>query len=97
MAKPTTSHWDAALRVVHYLKSASGSSLFFPSSSQLLLCGSSDLDWACCPDSRRSVIGYAIYLGDSLISWKSKKQVTVSYNSSEAKYRALATITCEVQ
>ena len=38
-----------------------------------------------------------MYIGDSLISWKSKKHATKSISTSEAKYRALASATCELQ
>jgi len=40
---------------------------------------------------------FCIFLGESLISWKTKKQNTVSRSSSEVEYRALATTCYEVQ
>jgi len=40
---------------------------------------------------------YIIYLGNSHISWSSKKQLSVSRSLSEDEYRALATTTCEIQ
>ena len=69
----------------------------YKSSNGLFLTGYCDSDWAACPDTRKFISGYCTYLGGSLITWRSKKQGTVSRSSSEAEYRSLAHLVCEMQ
>ncbi|XP_019170444.1 PREDICTED: uncharacterized protein LOC109166015 [Ipomoea nil] len=97
--KPTHLHLQATHRVLRYIKSAPGQGLFtfFPASSDMSLKAFSDADWGACIDSIKSVTSFFIFLGQALISWKSKKQATISKSSSEAEYMALAATTCEVQ
>ncbi|GKC77206.1 ribonuclease H-like domain-containing protein [Tanacetum coccineum] len=68
----------------------------FVKTSGMFLKAFSDADWAKCVVTRKSVTGYRVVLNNSLISWKSKKQNTLSKSSTEAEYRALASVTSEV-
>ena len=86
-----------AHHALRYIKSSLGAGIFFSADSDLQLRSFSDSDWAGCLDTRRSVTGFAVFLGSSLISWKAKKRATVSKSSSEAEYRALSSTTCELQ
>mgnify|MGYP006874111579 CR=1 FL=1 len=83
--------------MLRYLKSSPAQGLIYKASNDLCLTGYCDSDWAACPDTRRSISGYCTYLGDSLITWRSKKQGTVSRSSSEAEYRSIAHLVCEMQ
>jgi len=97
MIAPTHSHFPTALRVVHYLRSCPRKGLFFSRSSSLHLLGFNNADWATCVHIHRSTTGYCFFIGSSLISWKTKKQSTISRSSVDVEYRALESTTCELQ
>ncbi|XP_019093211.1 PREDICTED: uncharacterized protein LOC109129430 [Camelina sativa] len=96
MQHPREDHWEAALCVVRYLKNNPGQGIFLRSDTPSQLTGWCDSDYSSCPLTRRSVTGYFIQLGGSPISWKTKKQKTVSRSSAEAEYRAMAHLTQEL-
>ncbi|XP_074271100.1 uncharacterized protein LOC141595025 [Silene latifolia] len=97
MHAPTSEHWQAAQNVVRYLKNSPGQGILLHSESDLRLNAYCDADYATCPTSRRSLSAYLVFLGSSSISWKTKKQVTVSKSSAESEYRAMAFTVCELK
>ena len=64
----------AIRRIIRYLLGTSTHRLLFPRGSPIRLHAFSDFDWAGCHDTRCSVTGWCMFLGESLVSWKSKKQ-----------------------
>jgi hypothetical protein len=96
MDSPRQPHMDAASHVFRYLKNTQGQGIFYPFSSDFTLRAFCDSDWAGCSDSRRLITGICVFLGDSLLSRKSKKQSTVSRSSAEAEYRSMVSCSCEI-
>ncbi|XP_020549853.1 uncharacterized protein LOC110012087 [Sesamum indicum] len=93
---PRSSHWDVAVHVLCYLKGSSSLGIFFSSRNTLHPSVYTDTSWASYPDSRRFVSGYCIFLGSSLVSWRKKKQATVSHSSAEAEYHSMGAAVCEL-
>ncbi|GFY82953.1 hypothetical protein Acr_02g0011930 [Actinidia rufa] len=96
MSAPCSTHYATVLRILRYVKGTLFHGLHFSSQSSLQLYAYSDADWAGDPTDRRSTTGFCFFLGDSLISWRSKKQTLVARSSTEAEYRALADTTQEL-
>lgn len=96
MQSPAVAHFDALIHTLGYLSATMGQGILLSGSDNLTLQAYSDSDWGACPDTRRSISGFVLLLGQSPISWKSKKQATVSRSSSEAEYRSMAYASSEV-
>ena len=96
MQAPRHLHFAAVHRIIRYLRGSSCRGLFFPRGTPLRLVAYSDVDWARCPETRRSVIGWCMFLSDSLISWKSKKQDRVSKSLTESEHRAMSPTCFEI-
>ena len=96
LAEPREPHMQVVNKILQYIKGTPGRGLFFASNSDLQVKAFYDADGACYPDTRKSLTCYSVFLGDSLISWISKKQSIVSRSLAEAEYRAIATTTCEI-
>nr|GEU42809.1 uncharacterized mitochondrial protein AtMg00810-like [Tanacetum cinerariifolium] len=87
---------EALHRVIRYIKISPGQGLFLPRHNPAILHAYYDSDWANYPNSKRSITGFGIFVGNTLISWHSKKQPVISRSSTKAEYRALADYSCKI-
>jgi hypothetical protein len=83
-------HLTALKRILRYLCGSLDYGLLLRPSLTSELVVYTDVDWADCPDTRRSTSGYAVFLSTNLVSWVAKRQPIVSCSSAEAEYRAVA-------
>jgi hypothetical protein len=81
-------HWQAAIRVLQYLKGTRHLRLLLGGPSFNLV-GFSDSSWAE-EDTRRSHMGYCFSAGSGVVSWSSRRQATVAGSSTEAEYIAIS-------
>lgn len=63
--------------------------LFLEGNSSSILIVYTDVDWAGCSNTHKSISSYVVFLGDNLISWFNKRQTTVSRSSVEVEYHAV--------
>ena len=93
---PRKEHLEAACKVLRYIKGSLDYRILLHANVNLQLTAFCDSDWGVCPLTRRSLIGYLVTLGGSPISWKTKKQATISRLLAEAEYRSMASATSEL-
>jgi hypothetical protein len=95
MHDPRESHLTATKRILCYLWGTPDYGLLLRRSCSTDLVVYTDAGWASCQDTRRSTSGYAVFLGDNLVSWSAKRQTVVFRSSAKAEYRAIANVVAE--
>ncbi|WVZ70728.1 hypothetical protein U9M48_019371 [Paspalum notatum var. saurae] len=78
MHDPREPHLAALKCILRYIWGTLHLGLILRPSTQSDLMVYFDADWAGCPDTHKSTSGYAVFLGDNLVSWPSKCQNTCS-------------------
>ncbi|PLW18940.1 hypothetical protein PCASD_22738 [Puccinia coronata f. sp. avenae] len=85
-------HYYSAVQVFRYLSGTRHLGLTFKKENAGGVKAFVEADWDNCPDTCRSVTGFAVLSGQHLIAWKSTKQPTVSLSTAEAEYKAMSDV-----
>ena len=87
MSKPKWSHYQAAVRILRYVKGTLKYGVLFPSGRKIEseLLSYSDSDWCGDRVDRRNTSGYLFKFLGGHISWCSKKQPVVALSTCEAE------------
>jgi transposase InsO family protein len=93
---PKESHLIAIKRIFRYLIGTYDLGLFYPKGTSFELVGYSDADYAGSRVDRKSTSGTCHFLGQSLVSWFSKKQNSVALSTAEAEYVAAGSCCAQV-
>ena len=96
MSAPQHLHLTAVKQIIQYLLRTSTRGPFFLEGTPTHLIAYTNANWACCPNTRQSMTGWCMYLGNSLTSWKCKKQERVSKSSTKAEYQAMSLACSEI-
>lgn len=91
MCNPCTSHFTALTHTLRYVAHSIGQGILLKANADIIkLQTFTDSDRAACPDSRKSITGYVLLLGQA------PTQSTISRSSTESEYRAIAAASSKV-
>ncbi|GJW51130.1 ribonuclease H-like domain-containing protein [Tanacetum coccineum] len=92
MQDPRELHFSTLKRILRYVRGTIYYGLRLHVSNAAQLTTYMDCAWAGFPVTRRSTIGYCVFLRDNLLSWSAKRQATLYISSTEAEYRGVANV-----
>jgi hypothetical protein len=73
MHAPRDSHYQLIKRIMRYIKGTSHYGRKLHMSSSMELIAYSGVDWAGCPDTRKSTSGFCVFIGNNLVCWSSRR------------------------
>ena len=73
MHQPRETHWLAVMRVLAYIKRCSGKGLVYRKYRHVHIFGYSDSGYASDRGDMKSTTGYCTFVGENLVTWRSKK------------------------
>ncbi|XP_034676504.1 secreted RxLR effector protein 161-like [Vitis riparia] len=85
-SNPGLDHWKTAKKAMRYLQGTKDYKLMYRRTSNLEVVDYSDLDFAGCVDSRKSISGYIFILVGQAISWRSVKQTLTATSTMESEF-----------
>ena len=96
MSSSIVSHWTTVEHILCYMKEALRRGILYKKHEYTRIECFSDANWARSNEDKISTSGYCVFVGENLVSWKSKKQSVVSWSSAELEYRAMTQFVCEI-
>jgi len=83
---PKESHYNAAKRIIKYLKGATNVGMWYLGGVSLNLVGFSDFDFAGCKLDKKNTSGTCHLFRSNLDSWHSNKQTCIVLSTIEIEY-----------
>ena len=112
MNNPGIQHWNAAKRILRYLKGTMKLGITYGNiamgkravaedekrgNKSSNVVAYADADYASCLDTRRSRTGYALFHNRGATAWESRSQPTCAKSTTEAEYMALGEACSEIK
>ena len=85
---PGPLHWSGIKRIIRYLKGTIDYDVMISNDENKNLTVYSDADWANNPETRKSVSGVCMNIGNTMISYKCKQQKVVALSTMESELYA---------
>lgn len=87
MQKPTNLNFEALKQTLSYVSCTAGKGIVLQGSNKLNLQAFSDSDWASCVDTRKSIIGYIVILGQFPVIWNQGNNLPFPYRALKLNIR----------